>query len=218
MRKFLAAAAGFALAAGIAAQAQAQTDDFKPKAQGTWVLDARVTDVAPSGKDAIVTAAGAATGLDAKVSDDVMPTVGIGYFLTDHIALELVLGTTHHDATATGTGVDAKVRETWVLPPILAAQYHFMPKARFSPYVGAGPNLMLFYGGSNKNGYDVKLKNGVGFAAEAGFDYAVKGHWTLNVDVKKVWFETDATINGGALRSKIHLDPWVPSVGIGYRF
>ena len=37
-------------------------------------------------------------------------------------------------------------------------------------------------------------------------------------NVKKVWFETDASINGGALRSSVHLDPWVVSLGFGRRF
>jgi outer membrane protein len=47
---------------------------------------------------------------------------------------------------------------------------------------------------------------------------ALQGNWSLNADVKKVWFETDAKINGGALKSKVKLDPVVASVGFGYKF
>jgi outer membrane protein len=47
---------------------------------------------------------------------------------------------------------------------------------------------------------------------------AITGPWTLNVDVKKVWFGTTATINGGALTSDVNLDPLVVSVGFGRKF
>jgi outer membrane protein len=36
--------------------------------------------------------------------------------------------------------------------------------------------------------------------------------------VKKVFFDTNASINGGTLKSKVNLDPWVVSAGVGYKF
>lgn len=215
MKSLLAAAAVLAI---VPLAGHAFADDFVPKAKGRWVVDLRVTDVSPSHQSAIVTAAGAPTGLDVKVSDSVMPTLGITYFVTDHIAVEVIAGTTQHTVKAAGAGMEAEVYKTWVLPPVISAQYHFRPKARFSPYVGTGPNAMLFYGGSNRNGYSVKLPSGFGWAAQVGADYAIKGGWALNADLKKVWYETDAKVDGGVLRSKVNLDPWVASVGFGYRF
>ncbi len=47
---------------------------------------------------------------------------------------------------------------------------------------------------------------------------AISERWLLNVDVKKVWFETEASINGGALVSDVAIDPWVVSIGLGYKF
>lgn len=196
--------------------AQAQT--FEPKSAGHVILDVRVTDVAPDAGNNITTLAGAATGLKAKVSDSVMPTVGIQYFFTDNIAAELVLGTTRHTVKAVGGATDAKVKETWVLPPVLAAQYHFMPKARFSPYVGAGVNYMIFYGGDDKNGFHLKLKDGWGAALQVGADYALQGRWSANLDVKKIFFDTRATDAVAGVTSKVKLDPWVLSAGVGYRF
>lgn len=191
---------------------------YVPKAKGTWILNLRATDVSPDAGDAIVTAAGAATGLRADVGDDVMPTVGLSYFLTDKLAVEVIAGTTQHTIRAVGPGVDAVVHKTWVLPPVVSVQYHPYPAARFSPYVGAGLNYMLFYGGKDENGFKVDLDDGFGYALQAGADVALTGRHSLNLDVKKVWFETDASINGGALKSKVNLDPWVVSAGIGYRF
>ena len=208
-----------ALVAGLLAVSTAQAQEtFAPKAKGTWLLNVRATDVSPEAGDAIVTAGGASTGLKAEVNDDVMPTIGLSYFLTDKIAVEVIAGTTQHSVRAVGAGTDVEVHKTWVLPPVVSVQYHPYPAARFSPYVGAGLNYMLFYGGKDKNGFKVKLDDGFGYALQAGADVALTGRYSLNVDVKKVWFETDASINGGALKSKVNLDPWVLSAGVGYRF
>lgn len=214
MKTALALAAVAAL--GVCGAAQAQ--DFQPKAKGTVIVNLRASGVAPSGDDPIVTSAGAATGLVAKVEDDVMPTLGFTYFVTDNVAVEAIAGTTRHEVRAQAAGVDLAVHETWVLPPIVSLQYHFAPQARVSPYVGAGVNYMLFYSGENRNGYDVDIDDGFGLALQAGVDVALQGRWQANLDVKKVFFETDANVNGGALKSEVSLDPWVASAGIGYRF
>ncbi|CAN5591104.1 outer membrane beta-barrel protein [soil metagenome] len=208
-----------AFAVGLLAASTAQAQQtFVPKAKGTWMLNVRASDVSPDAGDPILTAAGAKSGLSAKVGDDVMPTVGLSYFLTDKVAIEVIAGTTQHTIRAVGPGVDAVVHKTWVLPPVVSVQYHPYPTARFSPYVGAGLNYMLFYSGKDKNGFKVKLDDGFGYALQAGADVALTGRYSLNVDVKKVWFETDASINGGALKSKVNLDPWVLSAGVGYKF
>lgn len=207
-----------ALGAALTLAAGAQAQDFQPKAKGHLILNTRVTSVSSDADAAIVTAAGAATGLHVDVGDDVMPTVGIHYFFTDNVAVELVLGTTRHTIRAQGPATDVVVHKTWVLPPIATVQYHFAPAARVSPYVGAGLNYMMFYSGDDKNGFSVKLDDGVGYALQAGVDVAVQGAWSANLDVKKVFFDTDAKVNGGALKSKVNLDPWVVSAGVGYRF
>jgi outer membrane protein len=210
-----------ALLAGAAVLALAGTanaQEFTPKHKGLIMLNVRATDVSPDTSDAITTAAGAATGLHVDVKDDVMPTIGLSYFLTDHVAVEAIAGTTKHTVRAQGPGTNIAVHDTWVLPPVVSLQYHFAPAAKFSPYVGAGVNYMIFYSGKDKNGFNVKLKDGFGYALQAGADIATKGPWSVNVDVKKVFFETDAKINGGTLKSKVNLDPWVVSAGFGYKF
>lgn len=207
-----------AVAFSLLSVAVAHAEGFQPKTAGTWMLNLRATDVISDENAKIKTAAGADTGLKADVSDDVMPTLGISYFFTDHIAADLTLGTTKHSVKAKGLAGNPKVYETWVLPPVLTVQYHFNPKGRLSPYVGAGVNYMMFYSGSDKNGFTVDLDDGFGLALQAGVDYAVSGKYSLNADVKKIFFETDADINSGALKSKVDLNPWVVSVGVGYKF
>jgi len=207
-------AAGLAL--GLAGAASAQ--DFQPKAAGVKMINVRVTDVGPEAGDPITTLAGAATGLTAEVDYDVMPTIGLTYFFTDNIAAEVIAGTTQHKVKAKGAGVDLEIHETWVLPPVVSLQYHFAPAAKVSPYVGAGVNYMIFYSGEDKNGFDVDIDDGFGLALQAGVDIATQGPWSVNLDVKKVFFETDATDNTNGVKTKVSLDPWVISGGFGYKF
>ena len=205
------------LALSGAAHAQVHAAWQAPRA-GDWLITGRLTEVAPTTDAAILTAAGADTGLEVEVGDSLMPTLGFTYFLTDHWAVEAILGTTRHEVRAQGGATDVAVHETWVLPPVVTLQYRPLTEGRFSPYVGAGFNAMLFYGGDDRNGFAVDLDDGFGYAAQVGADIGLQGPWSLNVDVKKVWFNTDADINGGALRSDVDLDPWVVSVGLGRTF
>lgn len=207
-----------ALAAGATATAAQAAEDFQPKAKGTILLNVRITDAMPVANDPIKTAAGAASGLNAKATDSVMPTIGLSYFVTDHVALEVIAGATKHTVKAVGGATNVAVRDTWLLPPIVSAQYHFAPKARVSPYVGAGLGYMAFFSGTDRNGFKLKLTNGFAPALEGGVDVALQGRWSANLDVKKVFFKTDANVNNGALGSKVYLDPLVVSAGVGYKF
>jgi outer membrane protein len=204
--------------AALALAGAAEAQDFKPKTAGTKVLDVRLTDVAPSGTDLITTLAGAPTGLRADVSYDLMPTIGLQYFFTDHVAVEVIAGTTKHTVKAKGPSTDLKVTSAWVIPPVVTLQYHIAPDRRVSPYVGAGVNYMLFYNTDGKNGFKLDIDNGFGAALQGGVDIAANGPWTLNVDVKKLFFSTDAVDRAKGIKSKVHLDPWVVSAGFGYRF
>jgi outer membrane protein len=206
------------IVAALALTGTAQAQDFKPKAAGVNIVDLRVSVVDPDAGDSITTLAGAPTGLKADVSSEVMPSLGLTHFFTDHVAVEVIATTTKHTIKAKGAGVDVKVKDTWVLPPVVSVQYHFLPSGRVSPYVGAGVNYMLFYNGSDKNGFHLKLDDGFGAALQAGVDIATGGPWSLNLDAKKVFFETDAVDQVNGVKSKVHLDPWVLSAGFGYRF
>lgn len=207
-----------AAALACATPALAQTTEWQAPRAGDWIVTGRVTDVFSQADDPILTAAGAETGLHVDAGDSVMPTLGFTYFFTDHIAVEGILGTTRHEIRAQGGTTDVAVHETWVLPPVVTLQYRPVTEGRISPYVGAGVNAMIFYGGDDENGFEVDIDNGFGYALQAGADIGIRGPWSLNVDVKKVWFNTDADVNDGALKADVDLDPWVVSVGIGRRF
>lgn len=197
--------------------AWAQSSDQGP-VKGDVVVNLRLTVVAPKGTDPLTTLAGGATGLRTNVSNDVMPTLGVSYYLTDTLAIEAIAGTTRHSVRAQGPGTDVKVKSSWVLPPVVTLQYHFAPGSRVRPYVGAGVNYMLFYAGDNHSTFRFKIKDGFGTALQAGLDIAADDRWSVNLDAKKVFFDTTATDRISGLRSKVTLDPWVVSGGLGYRF
>ncbi len=57
----------------------------------------------------------------------------------------------------------------------------------------------------------------VGAAAQAGFDYKLRGNWFINADVKYVQIEPDLKYNGNKLGT-VKVNPILAGVGIAYRF
>ena len=154
--------------------------------------------------------------LSVDVKDDTIPEVDFTYMLTNNVGVELILGTSKHSVTASGSEI-ATVK---VLPPTLTAQYHFNPQGEFRPYVGAGLNYTRFYNTNlnQVNNGDVTIKkNSWGLALQAGFDYQLDQNWSLNLDVKKVQIKTDVRSFGNKVGS-FKADPLLVGVGVGYRF
>ncbi|WP_202899485.1 OmpW/AlkL family protein [Kordiimonas gwangyangensis] len=148
-----------------------------------------------------------------------MPELDITYFFTQNVAAELILATSKHDVSALGTAIgDVDLGHTWALPPTLLLQYHFNPEGDVKPYLGAGLNYTFFYSSNPGAVNDIEYDNGFGYALQAGVDFRIKENWYFNVDAKKLWLNTDVSINGGAVTADVDLDPWVLGVGFGYRF
>ncbi len=215
------AIAGAALAAvtGILAPAVTQAADLftgttasEPWAGTQWLIRGRVIGMIPDENDGQV--GGASVNL--KVDDAVMPELDFSYFFNDNIAVELILATTPHDVSLAGTG---KLTRIWLLPPTLTLQYHH-PMGAFKPYIGAGVNYTAVLSSKATaaiGGIDT-WDDSIGFALQAGVDYAIDDRWSLNFDVKKVWLNMDAKVTAGKVPASVDLDPWVVGAGVGYRF
>lgn len=203
----LAALALGALLGTTALTVPASADDagFKTKAAGDILIRARGIYVLPDEKLEGI------SGLS--ISNEVVPEVDFSYFVTDNIAVELIAATTRHKVSIPG----ASLGKVSLLPPTLTVQYHPLPKAQLSPYIGAGLNYTFFYNVDSGDVASVKYDNHIGYALQAGVDYAISGNWSLNADVKKIFLKTDVSVNGGSgIRATI--DPWIVGVGVGYRF
>jgi outer membrane protein len=210
------------LACAAVAPAMAQTLDTTPvgKAANTFMIRGRVIGVIPLNSSSSLS--GAINTGTVSTSNSVTPELDVSYFFTDNIAMELIAATTKHDLYAQNSplGSSYHVGSTWVLPPTLLLQYHFMPHQRFSPYIGAGVNVTFFYAtqAANNAVTSLAMRNNVGAAVQAGFDYNFSGHWFANVDVKQIFLNTQASVNSGQIIAKTALNPLVIGAGIGYRF
>jgi len=181
-------------------------------------------------------------GGDAKISNSFIPELDLSYFITRHWAAELILGTTRHkvstigsDLSAIGASSNASVDlgKVWLLPPTLTLQYHY-PVAGFNPYIGAGINYTIFYNADQGPVVkDISYKNKFAFAAQAGFDFDVSKRFFINVDFKKIFLSTTATVDGsnltpaaspqlsgvlGNMKADVKINPWLIGAGVGCRF
>jgi outer membrane protein len=142
--------------------------------------------------------------------------------VTNNIAIEAIAASTRHVASVTGSKLSAgkvNVGSVWVLPPTVTLQYHFLTQERFSPYLGAGISVDWFYNSQPMSGLNrISFTNSVGPALQAGFDYSLGGHWSVNADVKQIFINTTASVNSGFVKAKTALNPTVFGLGVGYRF
>ena len=178
-------------------------------AEGPWLVRVRATYLLnDNGNDPMLNLG------QVEVQNKWIPEFDISYFFTDNIATELVLTWPQKmDVTLGGTDIGS----VKALPPTLMLQYHFMPDAVFRPYAGVGVNYTNF---SSRNFSIAGLSttsSSWGPALQAGFDYQIAPRWYINADVKYVWMDTDVTLNGAKL-TNVGINPWLFSVGIGYRF
>ncbi|WOO33529.1 OmpW family protein [Diaphorobacter limosus] len=171
---------------------------------GQWLVRARAVHIDSDN-------GGAAGAAGVSINDKWIPEVDVSYFFTPNFAAELILTYPQkHDVRLGGT----KIGSVKHLPPTLLAQYHFTGLGAFKPYVGAGINYTRFSGVDIAGGALTVKKNSWGPALQLGFDYALDKHWSLNLDVKKVYIDT--TVSGGVGRFKV--DPVLVGLGVGYRF
>jgi outer membrane protein len=166
-------------------------------------------------------------GGEAAISNSFIPELDFTYFFTKNFAAELILGTTKHDVQALNTAVgDVNLGSVWLLPPTLTAQYHFYPTKDklFKPYVGAGVNYTIFYGVKSGDMADVKYDNAFGYAFQVGFDLMLTDKFFLNVDAKRLFLNTDVTVDasnvasGLSIPADVDIDPWLFGFGVGMKF
>lgn len=152
------------------------------------------------------------------LSNEYVPEVDFTYFITDNVAMELIAATTQHDVKwDTGAGV-VDLGKVNLLPPTLTLQYHFMPKETISPYVGAGLNYTFFYNENSPAGINVRYKDHIGYALQAGVDYQLSENWYANLDVKKIFLKTTVNVDPIGVVADVNIDPWIIGLGVGYKF
>ncbi|MBN67181.1 MAG: hypothetical protein CMM94_06425 [Rickettsiales bacterium] len=184
-------------------------------AKERFMIRARAINVVPDADENSSTTIGG----NVSAENQVVPEVDFTYFFTDNVAAELIAAVSPHEMGADNTALgNLNFGDVWLLPPTLTLQYHFNPHGEIRPYVGAGVNYIMFFNEESGDVNDIDYENGFGYALQAGVDYGLDEHWALNADVKKVYHNVDAKLNGGAVRADVDLDPWIFGVGVAYRF
>ena len=200
------------------AQAQAE--------ENPWMLRVRAVDLlwqnGQSNGDGALNAAGyGVQTTNVKAKNQWIPEFDITYFFTKNIAAELVLTWPQQVNITAGPG-NASAGKITALPPSLLAQYHFTDLGAFKPYVGAGINYTIFGNRQNfpllDNGVQVN-QSSVGFVGQIGMDYMFDKNWGMNVDLKYATMSTAVkTVDGGTSIGTLTLNPWMPAVGVTYKF
>ncbi|AXK65558.1 MULTISPECIES: OmpW/AlkL family protein [Burkholderia] len=149
------------------------------------------------------------------VNNAIVPELDFTYMIRDYLGVELILGTSRHQMTSSLGNLGG----VGVLPPTLLLQYHFNHAGKVRPYVGAGLNYTYFYNnGLNVGGEGVSInKSSFGPALQFGVDVQVTKKVFMNVDVKKIWMSTDATLGDKGIGT-LHIDPLIVGVGVGMKF
>ena len=153
--------------------------------------------------------------LNVGVNNAIVPELDFTYMIRDYLGVELILGTSRHQLTSSLGNLGG----VGVLPPTLLLQYHFNHAGKVRPYVGAGLNYTYFYNnGLNVGGQGVSInKSSFGPALQFGVDVQVTKKIFMNVDVKKIWMSTDATLGDKGIGT-LHIDPLIVGVGVGMKF
>ena len=188
--------------------AQAQSSSGNP-----WMVRVRAVDLLwANGQSGSVV-----QGANVKAKDQIIPELDVSYFFTKNIAAELVL--TYPQSIQIDTGGN-KLGTIKALPPSLLLQYHFTNFGAFKPYVGTGVNYTIFSSRNNLSGgaYSVDSSS-FGAVGQVGMDYMFDKNWGLNVDLKYATMSTNVTDTAtGANVGKLTLNPWMPAVGVTYKF
>ncbi|HQR60144.1 MAG TPA: OmpW family outer membrane protein [Methylophilaceae bacterium] len=214
--------------------------------QGDFVVRLRATNISPAvnshlGQQTDQTYGASTANLlygsstaNLEVESNTIPEVDFSYYVTNNIALELILALgSRHDVNVSGSGgaVNNSLGDVNLLPPTLTAQWHFMPDQKFDPYVGAGVTYVrsldtgLKADAGAAGTYPIRIDHNMwGPAVQLGFDVNMQDRWLVNFDVKKIWLETDVELLATPLKAgyqkidSLDIDPWVISVGVGKKF
>jgi outer membrane protein W len=158
---------------------------------------------------------GPIVGSGATVSSATIPAIILGFNVTDHIALETVLGlpfTVKFEATGTlandsiaptalgiPTGVGPlgpELGEAKAAPPLITAVYKFLdPRATVRPFLGVGASILIAYDAKVTNPMltavsqpTMHVSPAPGMVFQGGVEARISKRWYARADVKYIAF------------------------------
>lgn len=185
---------------------------------GDLLLKVGVSTVSPKSNNGDVLNGSVRLGVD----DNTRPSFSLTYMATRNIGIELLAAFPfkHNiNGSAGGAGL-GNIGSTKHLPPTLSVQWHFLPDSAIQPYVGVGLNYTHFFDTKATgalSGSSLKLDDSWGLAGQVGVDVRLSERWFLNADLRYIDISSKVSLNGERI-GKARIDPWVGTVGVGYRF
>ena len=174
------------------------------------------------------------TGVQEDGGSNTQLGLGATYMIMPHFGLEATATTPFtHKLKSKWPGVaDFSYGKVSRSSPTVSAQFFFLnPRSDFQPYVGLGVNYSIFHNEKINNeakeryGADnLKVKNSVGLVAQLGMDYKITDRVFVNASIWKMYVSGKASWNedwgAGVERMKttVDFDPWVYSLGAGFKF
>lgn len=182
---------------------------------GDWLFKVGATQVRPKSDNGTVL--DGSVNLD--IGNSVRPSFTVTYMATRNLGIELLAAWPfQHDIRgSSGLGRIAQAKH---LPPTLSLQWHFLPEARVQPYVGIGLNYTHFFDVDTRgalSGSDLELGDSWGIAGQVGVDVKLDDRWFVNADLRYVNISSKVKLDGQRIGTA-RVDPWVVTLGIGYRF
>jgi len=171
---------------------------------GDWTVAVGVHQVDPRSDNGTL----AGGTLPLSIGSSTRPTIAVEYFVRDRVGIELLAATPfRHDLDIAGLG---HVGSTKHLPPTLSLQYHFAPRVRLAPFVGAGVNYTTFFEEDTRGalaGSKLALGDSWGLALHAGIDIKA-GPGKLRLDARWMDIDSDVRLDGARLGTA-RIDPLV---------
>jgi outer membrane protein len=153
------------------------------------------------------------SGLGWSAEHKSLSAVDVSYFLNKNVAVELLwLPSQTHAVTAAGVSKGSFAAS----PHALVLQYHLIDWSRVQPYLGAGINNTQYSSGNFTGGETVD-RSSWGVALQVGANFPIDKNWSVNIDMKKLYSQTDIE-SAGVHQGTLKLNPTLTGLGVGYRF
>ena len=203
---------------------------------GDWIVRGGAVMVAPNDDSSNLDLAGAQlAGTGVEVDDNTQLLLNVTWMAKEHVGVELLAATPFEHSVDSkglpglGLGLsDVEVGSVKHLPPTLTVLWYPMESgAAFQPFIGAGINYTIFFQEDTSGAAqaalgarNLELDDSWGLAARAGFDYMLNDCWSLHAGVYYLGIDTKANLDTalGKVGVDVDINPWVYTVGLGYRF
>ncbi len=152
-------------------------------------------------------------GLGWTAENKSLMAVDVSYFLNKNVAVELFWPASQSHAV---TSSNANKGAFTASPHALVLQYHWTDWAQVQPYLGVGLNNTQYSSARFVGGQTVD-RSSWGAALQAGANFPIDKNWSINLDMKKLYSQTDVETSG-VHQGTLKLNPTYKGIGLGYRF